>query len=733
MTMGSITLRWEVGFTRQADSVPEKFVPALVPGAVQLDWARANGIPFPEYAGNTADYRWMEDVFWLYRARLDDLNYGPDEDAFFVCGGVDYRFQVRLGGLLVHEQEGMFTPFEVPLPRDLSSGNLLEILIFPAPKSFPSPDDRAQANRSAKPAVSYGWDFHPRLIPAGIWEDARIEIRSRCHLTEAETLTTVNDEFDRGFLNLTARLSRPSTGSLVWQVFDPDGHPVLTQTCSAEQAEIALHAVIDQPKLWWPNGHGDHPLYISRLDLLDANGRVSDRRESRVGFRRIRLVKNPQSFTDATQDEYPRGPMIVPITFEVNGKPIFTKGSNWVSPDIFPGRITSETYRPLLEAASAANLNILRCWGGAIVQKDGFFDLCDELGLMVWQEFPLSCNYYEGEEYLRVLDQESRSIIRRLRSRACLALWCGGNELFNAWSGGGMTEQDHAMRLLNHNTYELDPSRPFMHTAPLYGMGHGCYVFALPDGTELFEYLPKRRFAAYSELGVPSPSPLETLERIIPNSEQFPPRRSPAWIARHGYNAWDGSPGSWLEFDFLQRYFGEFNDLAEIVEAGQWLQAQGLRFFFEEGRRQKPYCSLVMNWCLNENWPTAANSSLIAWPALPKPALNAVGLACRPVLASARPARLRWSPGELFCADLFILNDSYQALPAGTLDAFLHLEDRDIHLLTWDFQTGEANANIPGPQIRLPLDGIRGRRFELDLKVQGRPEWDSRYAFLLRS
>jgi beta-mannosidase len=262
-------------------------------------------------------------------------------------------------------------------------------------------------------------------------------------------------------------------------------------------------------------------------------------------------------------------------------------------------------------------------------------------------------------------------------------------------------------------------------------MGHGYYVFSLPDGTELYQYLPQRHFAAYSEFGVPGPSPLAVLEKIIPVDEQFPPRRTPAWIARHAYDAWDGSAGSWLEYDFLLRYFGAFRDLQDLVECGQFIQAEGLCFFFEETRRQKPYCSLAMNWCLNDTWPTAANSSLIAWPAQPKPALEKVKQACRPVLSSARPGKLRWHPGETFTADLFILNDAPLPLSAGAVDAFLNMDGHETFLLRWEFPPAAQNTNIPGPQLRLELPQLQNRRFELVLRVAGKPAWDSHYSFLL--
>ena len=173
-------------------------------------------------------------------------------------------------------------------------------------------------------------------------------------------------------------------------------------------------------------------------------------------------------------------------------------------------------------------MNLIRCWGGAVVPPEAFHDACDELGLMVWQDFPLGCNRYEGTpEYLAVLDQESRSIIRRLRTHPSLAVWCGGNELFNAWSG--MTDQDLAIRLLNRNCYDLDPERPFLPTAPVAGMAHGHYVFRDRRGDEVFQIIARASATAYTEFGCPAPADAEVLRETLPEEELFPPRPGTSW------------------------------------------------------------------------------------------------------------------------------------------------------------------------------------------------------------
>ena len=734
-----ISLQWKVGFTPQADCMPENFVPSVVPGAVQLDWATAHNWPAIEYQPDyyvrydkrkvpiAADYEWMEDVYWLYRTTIDAIPSLHNQRLVFVCGGVDYRFQIRLNSQVLCDQEGMFTPVQIDITELARPGDTLEVLVFPAPKIYHNPVDERQSNQSCKPAFSYGWDFHPRLIPLGIWQDTYLEVRPTLHLRSAEVFYYLSDGLDRADLRLDVTISRKSRGSVKWIVQNPAGQITLKRESPLGRTRLHLAGMIETPDLWWPNGQGEQVLYTSTIELLDESGRQLDTRTTRIGFRKVRLIPHAQSWEDPDNAGFPNSRNKPPITLEINGRAIFAKGSNWVGPDIFPGRITAETYQPLIQAAHDANINILRCWGGAPVQKETFFDLCDELGIMIWQEFPLACGFYEGTpEYLRILDQESRSIITRLRPHACVVLWCGGNELFNNWSR--MTDQDLALRLLDRNCFDLDHERPFIMTSPLSGWAHGGYQFRLRNGDEVFRYFPKARNTAYTEFGVPGIANKELLERIIPENELFPPQPGTHWQARHAFHAWDGSPDSWLELWCLEHYFGKPASLEQLIEWSQWLQCEGLKCIFEEARRQKPVCSMALNWCFNEPWPNAANNSLLCWPAEAKPALKAVGSALRPVLVSARIPKFLWKAGDTFTAELYLLNDSPEVIPKGRIDALLRIAKIEITRLSWNHPGTAANVNLCGPTLRCSLpDELPAGKLELILQVRDLPEWNSQY------
>lgn len=713
-------LTWQTGFTRHPDQSPERFVPAQVPGAVQLDWACAEGWPPHWVADNYKQYAWMADVFWVYRAALPRFSLDPGSRLFFVSTGVDYECEVRIDGVVRHRQAGMHRPFEIDLTGVAATGGTLEIVIHPAPDGESQPLVERRPRTDCKPPVAYGWDFHPRLIPLGLWDEAWLEVRPVAHLRRAELFYTLAPDFSSVDLRIEADVA--GQGRVRWQLLNENGDAVL-------QVEDALTARLERPRLWWPNGQGEPTLYRWRVELIDWDGQTIEVRESRVGFRRVRLVMWEDSHAAWSGGPMPVTQATPPVTFEINGRRIFAKGSNWAPVDIFPGSAGAETYRPLLEMARDSHMNLLRCWGGGFVNKESFFDLCDELGLMVWQEFTRACHQYaDTPEYLQVLDQESRAIITRLRPHPSLVLWCGGNELFNSWSCN--TEQDLHMRLVARNCFDLDPSRPYLHTSPIMGVGHGGYWFESNGvANNVFLLYPQATRTAYCEFGVPGTPSVEKLRQFIPTAEQFPPRPGTAWQTHFGFDAWAGDKDSWLMPAIIEKYLGAPTDLEDLVRKSQLLQSVGYKAIFEEARRQKPRAAMALNWVFNEPWPCAANNSLVAWPAEPKPALTAVAASLRPVLASARVPRFDWRKGDMFEAELWVLNDSPAPIPAGRMEAILKIGTREWKVATWDFVETPANQNRRGPTGRVLLDAIETAGMTLLLRIPGHPDWDSEYTF----
>lgn len=684
----------------------EEYFSVAVPGNFQEDYGLQHGYGSVNIGKNVERYKWLEDYGCKYRARFTgDLQ--PGQRLFFISGGIDYQFTIFLNGVALFAQEGMFTPVELDLTDYLKLQNELTVVIAPPPKRDGArQNDRMQADACVKPAVSYGWDWHPRMIPTGMWEEAYLEVRERGYIVACEAHYTLADDLSQAVVQFDLQCDSEPVITLT----APTGEVVYTGTQTA--------FTVEHPQLWWCNGQGEPHLY--RYCVKTGTHEVA----GAIGFRRVELVMNPGTWDEPVL--YPKSRSPVPITLCLNGREIFAKGSNWVNPEIFTGKITRETYRPLLEMAQDANMNLLRCWGGAIVNKSAFFELCDELGLMVWQEFPLACNNYQSQTYLPVLEQEAVSIVKRLRRYACVVLWCGGNELFNSWSK--MTDQSLALRLLNKVCYEQDRDKPFLATAPLMGMGHGHYVFYDSEwNRDVYEIFNNSKNTAYTEFGVPSISSLDALKKMIPAEEFDIIRPGTAWQTHHGIMAW--GPEKWLCMDVLERYFGSFTDWETAIAQSQWLQCEGYKAVFEEARRQKPYCSMALNWCFDEPWPTVGNNSLVQYPHAPKPAYFAVKDALRPVLASARLEKFEYREGELFTAELWLLNDS-PAQVEDTICAHLLVDGRVIAVLTWETGPVPCNENKKGHLMQVILPESKDNK--LVLQLQSENGFDSTYTLLLK-
>lgn len=696
---------WQ-GFRITKEGRSEPF-DAAVPGNIQEDYGRSQNYPDVMYGTNCTMYEPLEDDAWEYRTKLS-YRANPGESVWFVSHGIDYRYDILLDGKKIYAGEGMFSDVEIDLTDLLQKENELCVYIYPHPKRPGAyKRTRDEADESCKPPVCYGWDWNPRLLISGMWQDAYLETRTNAYINRCEPRYKLASDYSFADVDFTVDCNEECTVEL----FDPDGKKVYSGTKTSFRVE--------NPKLWWCQGQGEPNLY--RWTVRNK----TEERSGRIGFRRVKLLRNigandPHGF--------PKSRYAAPITVELNGRRIFMKGSNWVNPEIFWGRIKKETYEPLLGLVKDANMNILRLWGGAAFCKESFYDLCDEMGIMVWQEFMLACNAYPNDEhYLSVLEKEARFMIEKLRSHACLALWCGGNELFNGWSG--MNDQSLPLRLLDKLCYDLDRDHSFLKTSPLEGMGHGGYMFFdEKHGGDPYQCFQSANCTAYTEFGVPSISEMKALKEIIPPEEIDEIRLTDSWQVHHAIKAW--MPQSHACTDILKKYFGSEGSTEDRIEQSDWLQCEGLKAIFEEARKQAPHCSGALNWCFNEPWITAANCSIVRYPAVPKPGYYAVQKALRGSLFSARIPKFDWKSGEKFQAEIWLLNDKPEAITAS-VEVFLKVGTKEIPLLSWKNATAPAGENTQGAKVCCVLPDEEAESMTLVLRSDD-SELDSEYRLPFR-
>ncbi len=654
--------------------------PATVPGNVQYDYGKMMGCGDINQGDNVTKFRATEDYTWEYRTWLsfDEME---GEKAYFVSEGIDYKFDILIDGECVLRHEGMYTRIEIDVSG--RSGQELVVRVYPHPKRKDAEhEDRQQADQCAKPPVGYEWDWHPRMLVSGLWQEAYIELRSEDYIRRCEPFYTLSADYSRADVRFEVDCAVEPEITL----YDPDGNEI----------GHGRNITVENPRLWWCNGQGEAALY--RYVVRTGSHEVS----GNIGFKRVRLVMNEGAWREPFL--FPKGRSVAPIQIELNGRRVFAKGSNWVNPDIYNGLIGEARYEALIRLAKEANMNIFRCWGGSGINKKAFYDLCDRMGIMVWVEFPLACNNYVGSDhYLKILEQEARAIIEQLRRHASVVMWCGGNELFNKWSG--MDDQSLALRLLNSLCYELDRDKPFIMTSPIYGMAHGGYTFYDElSKCDSFSRIQQCKYTAYTEFGVPGTPDVDYLKQFIPENELFPIDRNGSWRLHHAFGA--HGEEKWLCLDMLEMYATDGLDtLEKVVETSQWLQCEGYKGIFEEARRQAPYCSMAINWCYCEPWMTACNNSIVAYPVLPKKAYYAVQAALRPLMPSARIPKFAWRAGENFTAEMWLLNDA-PAAANEKITAFVELGGVEYELLTWNSGEVPAGQNRQGPAVNWILPNV---------------------------
>lgn len=727
-------LNWYLGYSNSLDTEPEETLEITpyqddpcVPGEAQLIWHRAGRLPDYNYGSNFLEYKWCEDVYWHYSTLLD-VRKKAGFEPFITFNYIDYRYTIRANGKVLADSEGMFTPVKLSLAEFAGLPVKLECIIHPVPKVAGAPETRDQARESVKPPVSYGWDWHPRLVTSGISGEVNFDYLPTTRLGDCEFDYELSENLNFVKINASAEIiGEIENGmSIAASLLDADGEIVSSSKINSPSECNKIELSLENPKLWWCARQGEQYLYTLKIELLSSAGEVVGEYLKSTGFRRVKLVMNeggwnaPAPATQAT----------CPFTLEINGRKIFAKGSNFVSADIFYSKINTDTYRSLIGLALEANMNIFRMWGGSPVNKDEFFELCDKLGMMVWQEFPLSCNNYpDKREYLEALEKEATSIVKRLKPHPCVVMWCGGNELFNSWSG--MTNQSHALRLLDKITFDFDRSTPFIMTSPLYGVGHGPYVNIVDDSTgkEAITLFCESPRTAYTEFGCPGPAPLDYIRQYMDESDVadfFELQKSDEevktteglqnlsenykspWFTHHAIKA-HYPRDTWFRVNEIYQYFYKTKSISECCELGQIIQGACYKVMFEEARRKWPYTSMAINWCWNEPWPCFANNSLVSYPNVLRLAYFDVRQALRDQMLSAKFTKLRYHVGEEVKVDLYALNDLPTELKGADYSVYLDLDDEyetriDIASGNFGSVSGTTSAVVGGFSFKVPED-----------------------------
>ena len=612
----------------------ELWRPAQVPGTVHQDLINHKQIPDPFYGINEQKIQWVENEDWEYRTAFTVT---PEQlkrdDAQLVFEGLDTYADVYLNGALLLKADNMFVGYTIPVKSQLRIGENLLHIYFHSPirqtlpqynsNGFNYPADNDHHDKhlsifSRKAPYSYGWDWGIRMVTSGIWRPVTIRFYDAASISDyhvkqlalTDQLANLSNE-----LEINNILPRPLQAEVrINTSFEGSAEKSISQAITLQPGinHVSIPSEVASPVRWMPNGWGKPALYDFSAQII-VEDKVVAEQSHRIGLRTVRLVNEKDKDGES-------------FYFEVNGVPMFAKGANYIPQDALLTNVTTERYQTLFRDIREANMNVIRVWGGGTYEDDRFYDLADENGILVWQDFMFACTPYPSDPtFLKRVEAEACYNIRRLRNHASLAMWCGNNEILEALKYWGFDKNfppeiyqemfrgyDKLFhQLLPAKVKELDADRFYIHSSPYFANWGRPESWGIGDshnwgvwyGQKTFESLDTDLPRFMSEFGFQSFPEMKTISTFAaPEDYQ---------IESEVMNAHQKSSiGNALIRTYMERDYIIPEKFEDFVYVGLVLQGQGMRHGLEAHRRNRPYCMGTLYWQLNDSWPVVSWSSI---------------------------------------------------------------------------------------------------------------------------
>lgn len=599
-----------------------KWYPATVPGNIHTDLFANDLIEDPFYGTNADSLEWISNRDWKYRKEFDISAEFINRNLDLVFDGIDTHAEVFLNGEKLGETQNMFRQWVFVINDSVrkKTNNLLEVTFHPSSKfnsqkqsegAYAIPDNH---ENTRKAPYQYGWDWAPKLETCGIYKDVYInsweKLRIKSVKIEQKLLT---DTAAILIAHIELESENFYNGNVV--IFSPH-HKFDTlatkldiyEGCQTYQVEFR----IDDPELWWCNGLGNPTLYDINVQV-STKFRVEEQK-LKTGLRKIELISDT--------DEHGQS-----FYFILNGIPVFARGANWVPAEYFNGSNSEANYKELLEMAKDANFNMLRVWGGGIYENDEFYNLCDSLGIMVWQDFMFACAMYPLDDNMRNnVSEEVKYQVKRLYNHPSVVMYCGNNEISNGWFDWGwqkqfnITAEDSAKiwndydelfhRIIPKAISSEDKSRKYIPSSPFFGWGnkesltHGdSHYWGVWWGMEDFDMYFAKTGRFMSEYGFQSLPEINSLEKFIPKDSLY---RYSASLKSHQKHPF----GFKAIAEYMQRDYPLPQDFDDYVYMSQLLQAEGMQTAFDAHLSAMPYCMGSLFWQYNDCWPVVSWSAV---------------------------------------------------------------------------------------------------------------------------
>ncbi len=649
---GKWKLRWADGQRGSAklnhllETDEDKWMETNVPGEIHEELIKKGLLLEPTEGLNALSGRWVEECLWSYRTTFMANDEAIGSHSWLYFEGLDYHAKIYLNEELIGEHENFFFPCRISVAGKLRKENLLVVVIDSglfgvAEKSvkgyFENSADHALHKRIwlRKPQCSFGWDWSTRYVNVGIHKPVSLEWATKARFDEAVILSSINEAMDEGTINLRVFVEGlselPCKGKLNIQISGNEKSHTFDVEITKGMQRIEAECRIDAPQLWWPAGHGEQTLYEVTVQLWVVDSKIGEHCK-RIGFRKLKI----------NQDPHPSGGKYFYI--EVNGRPTFAKGANFVPADMIFSRADRPRYETLLDRALEANFNFLRVWGGGLYETDDFYELCDEKGIMVWQDFIFACGAYPTTDaaFMSSVKKEAVYNVRRLAHHPSLVMYCGNNE--NEWHTfnreNGVLYPDYALyhHILPRIVQEEDPGRYYQPSSPfspdhqfpnanLVGDQHPWTVgFKNTDFREYREMIC--RFP--NEGGILGPTSLQTMNACLTEGQRQ--------VQSFAWQFHDNGVDSWFPLSAPDRQIREWigreprmMSIEEFVYYGGLIQGEGFKEYIDNFRRRMFDCAAAIFWMYNDCWPATRSWTIIDYYMNRTPAFYPVKRAFQPI------------------------------------------------------------------------------------------------------
>ncbi len=603
-----------------------EWLPATVPGCVHTDLLANKKIEDPFYRDNEKNLQWIGKTDWEYQKSFDvsaeTLN---RENLEIVFEGLDTYANVFLNDQPILNADNMFRTWRVDVKGALKKGtNVLrikfrspinEILPLMAKLDYELPASNDQGEKTSpytrKAPYQYGWDWGPRFVTSGVWKPVNLVAWDNARIEDLQIKQNKLTKENADLSAVVEVISSTNTDAVIEIENSADQKVVATKEVKLTTGvnRVSVDFSLKNPKLWFPIGLGEQALYTfkSRLKL---NNKLVDEQSKRTGLRTLELRQKP--------DQYG-----ISFEFIINGIPVFGRGANWIPADIFPTRVSKEKYKTLLTSLKDANMNMLRVWGGGIYEDDYYYDLADEMGILIWQDFMFACSMYPGDKaFLENVRREAIDNVKRLRNHPSIVIWVGNNEIETAWQHWGWKDKNPShvwddylklfVRLLPEILDEYDPSRPYWQSSPssnfqadsdFQGIGDTHYWQVWHAEKPYKEY--EKQFPRFmSEYGFQSFPELETVKTYTTEKDRES-IETPIMLAHQRHPR-----GNQLVKEYMLREFEQPKDFESFLYVSQVLQAEGMKIGAEHFRRIMPRNMGSLYWQANDCWQVASWSGM---------------------------------------------------------------------------------------------------------------------------